>query len=310
MAQTYTNFELILVDDGSPDNCPQICDDYAKKDKRIKVIHKENAGVSEARNTGLDIAKGDYIGFVDSDDYIEKDMYEKMLTKIEKTNADVAMCKLNFVYDNGVNKFLDEVDLKRINKDNIISFFLQNNCIYFDNRIEMKGVTWAVWRCLYSNKLIGKTRFINIISEDFLFNIEFLSRANRFAIVDKGYYNYFQRMGSITKAFNLKKIEQRMEFTKVSLNFILGKVTNEEFAAFSFYLYESIVIECLNARDYKELLKEIKNDNFLKSLNNLKNCKARMKNLTNKKKKLSCILIYLKWFWLYRKLYFKHRNTK
>ena len=70
--QTYKNIEIILVDDGSPDNCPKICDEWAKKDKRIRVIHKENRGVSSARNVGIDVAKGKYIGFVDSDDYIEK----------------------------------------------------------------------------------------------------------------------------------------------------------------------------------------------------------------------------------------------
>ena len=76
LAQTYTNLEIIIVDDGSPDNCPAICDELAKKDSRIKVIHKENGGASSARNAGLDIAKGEYIGFVDGDDYIAKDMYE------------------------------------------------------------------------------------------------------------------------------------------------------------------------------------------------------------------------------------------
>lgn len=75
LAQTFTDFELILVDDGSPDNCSSICDEYAKKDSRIVVVHKENGGLSDARNTGLDIAKGEYIGFVDSDDFIHPQTY-------------------------------------------------------------------------------------------------------------------------------------------------------------------------------------------------------------------------------------------
>ncbi|MGM9658371.1 MAG: glycosyltransferase family 2 protein [Eubacteriales bacterium] len=93
LAQTYTNFELILVDDGSPDRCPGICDEYAEKDIRIKVIHKENGGVSSARNCGLDIASGEYIGFVDSDDYIEPKMYEKMLHTITAFNVDLCFCR-------------------------------------------------------------------------------------------------------------------------------------------------------------------------------------------------------------------------
>ena len=82
--QTYKNLEIILVDDGSPDNCPQICDEWAKRDKRIKVIHTQNRGVSTARNIGIDVANGQYIGFVDSDDWIEEDMYEFLLKKCNR----------------------------------------------------------------------------------------------------------------------------------------------------------------------------------------------------------------------------------
>ena len=90
--QTYKEIELILVDDGSPDKCPEICDTFAQRDDRVKVIHKSNGGVSTARNAGLEIARGDYISFVDSDDYIELDMYEKMLSKAIEYDCDVTMC--------------------------------------------------------------------------------------------------------------------------------------------------------------------------------------------------------------------------
>ena len=86
--QTYSDFELILVDDGSPDNCPDICDDYARQDSRVKVIHKENGGLSDARNAGLRIAAGAYVSFVDSDDFIRKDMYEVMLAELICADAD------------------------------------------------------------------------------------------------------------------------------------------------------------------------------------------------------------------------------
>ena len=97
--QTYTNLEIILVDDGSPDNCPAMCDAWAEKDNRIKVIHKENGGVSSARNTGINAASGDYIAFVDSDDYIDCLMYEKMMNTIQINNSDVVICCIN-VYGN------------------------------------------------------------------------------------------------------------------------------------------------------------------------------------------------------------------
>ena len=90
LTQTYTNLEVILVDDGSPDNCPAICDEYAAQDERVRVIHQMNAGVSAARNAGLDAATGDYVGFVDSDDWIEPDMYETLCRLATESNADMA----------------------------------------------------------------------------------------------------------------------------------------------------------------------------------------------------------------------------
>ena len=88
--QTYKNLEIILVDDGSPDNCPAMCDEWAEKDERIRVIHKENGGLADARNAGMDIATGDYIGFVDSDDWIEPNMYEVLLKNALKYDADIS----------------------------------------------------------------------------------------------------------------------------------------------------------------------------------------------------------------------------
>ena len=94
--QTYKNLEIILVDDGSPDNCPQMCDEWAKKDSRIKVIHKENGGVSSARNAALDICLGEYAAFADSDDFIEENMLESMMKTAEKAKAEVVVCGFTF----------------------------------------------------------------------------------------------------------------------------------------------------------------------------------------------------------------------
>ena len=94
LAQTYQNLEVILVDDGSPDRCGQICDDYAAKDARIRVIHKTNGGLSDARNAGLDIATGDYIGFVDADDWIEPDMFAYLLDGLRRANAQISICNV------------------------------------------------------------------------------------------------------------------------------------------------------------------------------------------------------------------------
>ena len=96
ISQTYENFELILIDDGSPDNSGKICDEYAEKDKRIKVIHKENAGVSSARNIGLDNASGEYIAFIDSDDFVDKQYLEKLHCNLKHNDADISLCRLSY----------------------------------------------------------------------------------------------------------------------------------------------------------------------------------------------------------------------
>lgn len=94
LAQTFTNFEVILVDDGSPDNSGKICDEYAIKDSRVRVIHKENGGLSSARNAGIDIAQGKYLGFVDSDDYIAEDMYEVLYENLKFYDADISSVEI------------------------------------------------------------------------------------------------------------------------------------------------------------------------------------------------------------------------
>ena len=104
LAQTFTDFELILVDDGSPDGCSAVCDDYAEKDSRIKVIHKQNEGLINARKSGLAIADGKYIGFVDGDDWIESDTYENFAEMIKKYEPDIVLS--DFYYDYG-NKLIN-----------------------------------------------------------------------------------------------------------------------------------------------------------------------------------------------------------
>ncbi|MBA1325633.1 glycosyltransferase [Enterococcus faecium] len=94
LAQTFTDFEVILVDDGSPDNSGKICDEYAEKDNRVRVIHKENGGLSSARNAGIDVARGKYLGFVDSDDYIDEDMYEILYENLKIHDADISSVEL------------------------------------------------------------------------------------------------------------------------------------------------------------------------------------------------------------------------
>ena len=97
--QTYDNLEIILVDDGSPDNCPVICDKWAEKDSRIKVIHKNNGGLSDARNMGMKIASGELIGFIDSDDWISKEMYQLLYENMKENESDISACGVKMVWE-------------------------------------------------------------------------------------------------------------------------------------------------------------------------------------------------------------------
>ena len=192
--QTYMNLEIILVDDGSPDDCPQMCDDWAKKDNRIKVIHKENGGLSDARNTGLDIAQGEYIGFVDSDDYIHPKMYELLYKSIVSNNADMSICDTRIV---------DEDGNSIINK-NLFSPFVQKNIsgktVLEQKLFEKEGWKWiVVWPKLYTKCLFENVRFPNgkINEDEFIAQDIFVNCAN-LVCVNEQLYCYVQRSGSIT----------------------------------------------------------------------------------------------------------------
>ena len=185
--QTYENLQIILVDDGSPDNCGKICDDYAKKDHRIEVIHKSNGGLSDARNKGLEIAKGEYIGFVDSDDYIEADMYEVLYNLLKQYNADVSICNFYTVSqgkisiknaDNGINEYNRIEILKEILLD--------------------KNIQSYAWNKLYKKELFDEIKYpIGKKYEDIGTTFYLLEKCNKVVVTGKSEYYYINRQDSI-----------------------------------------------------------------------------------------------------------------
>lgn len=193
--QTYKDLEIILVDDGSPDRCPQICDEYATKDNRIKVIHKDNGGLSSARNAGLDIARGEFISFVDSDDTIHSQMMEVLLSLIER--KDIAICghqEVKEPHTSQKNETLRKNEPLR-DKDLWIEIFCKLNN--------------AAWNKLYRKRLIGQLRFpIELLhGEDLIFNLNYLCQCKSGAINRTPLYNYIKREGSITKSkFSNKRL--------------------------------------------------------------------------------------------------------
>lgn len=187
LAQTISELELILVDDGSPDGSGSICDEYAAKDSRVKVIHQENAGVSAARNAGMDLASGDYLAFVDSDDFVGPDMYEALLRVAEDTGADVVECNYQFGQwenqDSG--KVCVDTGLEALKK------------AFFQDRY---GDGHSICPCtkLIARRLYQKVRFLVgcSIAEDVLFCARLYALSEKAAKLDKTFYTYYQSEGS------------------------------------------------------------------------------------------------------------------
>ncbi|MDR1285566.1 MAG: glycosyltransferase [Campylobacteraceae bacterium] len=192
--QTYKNLEIILIDDGSPDNCGNICDEYAKKDKRVSVIHKSNGGLSDARNAGLDIASGEYIAFVDSDDYIDLQAYEELLDIALKEEADI-VTHAHYIVDNNGIKISQQGNMNDLTIDEIRYLILMDK---YSN---------CVWDKLYKADLFKNFRFcVGVYSED-LFIMPTLFFATKSAVSTQKPYYYYNctNQSSIMSSFSAKR---------------------------------------------------------------------------------------------------------
>lgn len=190
--QTYQNLEILLIDDGSPDRCPEICDEWAKRDSRIKVIHTENHGVSHARNVGLDKASGEYIGFVDADDWVDPDYYEKMVTELLRTGADVCGVGYTRETSNGPQNILHKGEACVYSREKIL-------CEIF-SRVVPKLLWWELCDKLFCRKLVTTNRLNEHIfnAEDKLFFWQAMKEAKKFAYLPTYGYHYRMREDSAT----------------------------------------------------------------------------------------------------------------
>lgn len=190
--QQFSDFELILVDDGSPDNCGQICDDYAKKDSRIRVIHKENGGLGSARNVGIELSRGNYIGFVDSDDWISTDMYAFLIQIALEHKADIVSG--SYILTKGSSEHLPKrYTTKTFEGIDKLRFYLELGMKY---RIS----DYPVWNKIYKKDLFKDIRFPERqLFEDMATNFMLINKANKYVTSDKPVYFYFQDGESITR---------------------------------------------------------------------------------------------------------------
>lgn len=202
LAQTYQNIEIILVDDGSPDQCPQICDEYAEKYEKIQVIHQENKGLSGARNTGIDAAKGEYLAFVDSDDLWSPYFLERLYRAIQKNDADISQCRWEYMHGDTLLEAYDPDASEQCfsGREMLSNLYIQTGAYYV-----------VAWNKLYKRKLFETIRYPEgKIHEDEATTYRLFDLAKKCVVVDNALYGYYVGSGgtSITRnGFQLKKLD-------------------------------------------------------------------------------------------------------
>lgn len=263
IAQTYKKIEIILVDDGSPDHSGKICDEYARKDERIKVIHKKNGGLSDARNKGINQATGKYIAFIDSDDYVEPNYLEKLYDAITKFDTKIAQCNIQKISENNnkLEAIGDETEKIKDGKTMIEELY--------DNKWE----NTVVWNKLYLRQLFEDIRYpIGKIHEDEFTTYKILYEIEKIVIIPEYLYCYRQREESIMgKKYNLNKLdmlealEKRLDFFEekdekqlyyLTLQCYLQKI-KENYFSVKQWIEESELIQKILKKKYKENYRKI-----------------------------------------------------
>lgn len=197
LRQTFRAFELILVDDGSPDGCPAMCDGWAKQDRRIRVLHKENGGLSSARNAGLAVATGRYISFVDSDDWIEPQMLEYLWNLLQAhPEAQIAQCEAIISKDQTPAQAQPQEEIAVFDQTGMLDYFF---------RIHGEASNTAVWNKLYARDILQGFSFVPTLNEDVEASYEFFQRASHMVVSNQKLYHYFVNNTGITRSKFSKK---------------------------------------------------------------------------------------------------------
>ena len=232
--QTFKNFELILVNDGSTDNSGVVCDDYAKKDTRIKIIHKSNGGVSSARNAGLYVAKGEYIGFVDPDDYIDKNMYEKLYRLCIDNNSDIAICRFN-----------REINGKIQNKESTEEIIELNNMEAMNELFKGNLYRFSLCNKLFSKKCFNYVLFPEErIHEDLSTTYKLFANSKKAVYINYCGYIYVRRENSIlTSTYNEKRLQAFIAWDEI-IEFIdknYYEIIEQVIATFTYWCVDNIL---------------------------------------------------------------------
>jgi len=249
LGNTFQDFELIIVNDGSPDNSEEIILKYIEKYKdKIVYIKKENGGLSDARNTGLSIAKGEYISFIDSDDYIERNMYEEIFTKLKEASFDIVSCDVNLVYEN--SEKIDTV-----------------SCGYRESILDKEKIKESmtvfyptVWNKVYKREVLKDITFLKgVWYEDLEFMLRAYPNINSIGVVKKPLYNYLQRKNSITYTYNdklydiINNMESVLKYYKEhNIYEEYKEVLEYLYVRYAFATFPKRLAKCGNKGKYKE----------------------------------------------------------
>lgn len=231
LAQTFADFELILVDDGSPDSCGKLCDEYALKDSRIKVIHKENGGLSDARNAGIQVAKGEYLGFVDSDDYIAPDMYELLYRLILENNAQIAVCDAAVVEEDAEASYTDSEKIYVLEHEDALREMISKRLFAVN-----------AWNKLYKKELFSNTFYPKgMLYEDLATMYKLIDNTERIVYIPAKKYAYVQRQGSIMNQTGYKVREDKVVIVREMIEYFKAHACfSELFAGMIRYLLNDI----------------------------------------------------------------------
>ncbi len=286
--QTYRKLEIILVDDGSTDSCAEICDDWALKDSRICVIHKKNAGLGMARNTGIENATGEYICFLDSDDYVDTQAVEKAYTLAKKEKTDVVIYGLSDVDKDGniFHTYYPQTDKIVYCDDEIENVFLPDLIDPNNHNVKVKNLCLSACVCLFSMELVQriKWRFVSertIISEDSYAIISLYKYVKRVAVLCEPLYFYCKNFESLTKVYRADRFKKIKHFYYECRKMAEQLGFNEEvhnrisglFLSFSIAAMKLIGSADLDVNDKKKYLAQIVDDDDIQNV--LKNIDCR-----------------------------------
>ncbi len=281
--QTYNNLEIILVDDGSTDSSPQMCDKWAEKDSRIKVIHKENGGTSTAKNLALNVASGDYVGFIDSDDFIDKDMFEMLISNALEYSAEISRCSYRF-YEDG--KFVDSNE----EKDEITTY---TSAQIIDDLKYSGNLRSIACNKLFLRKAISDVRFNEKLysGEDTVFVYQVYKNVNKVVCRDIAKYNYRRHSNHLS--------------TKTDFNFqcyramktIISDPDCPNGPYFKYFTFAAMTLNDIVLKGFDYDFEEIRKD----ILKNKKQIKAVIKDLNNKRSRMKFTVLSLSSF-LYKTL--------